>query len=85
MSERLCRDCGATFAFDGEQQAVYAKKGFAPPKRCPDCRAKRRRDREEAAPTLHEVQCSACGTLTQVPFEPSDKRPVYCDDCFAYR
>ena len=85
MSERRCKECGASFAFDAEQQAAYAKQGYAAPKRCPDCRAKRRREREPAEPTLHEVQCSACGTLTKVPFEPTDKRPVYCDDCFAYR
>ena len=86
MSQRDCKACGAAFEWSAEEQAFFAKKGFDPPKRCPACRARRRREREpEPAPTLHEVQCSACGTLTQVPFEPTDKRPVYCDDCFAFR
>jgi CxxC-x17-CxxC domain-containing protein len=32
-----------------------------------------------------EAQCGACGVLTSVPFEPTEKRPVYCDTCFQYR
>jgi CxxC-x17-CxxC domain-containing protein len=31
---------------------------------------------------MHEVVCSNCGKLTQVPFVPTGSRPVYCQDCF---
>lgn len=31
---------------------------------------------------LHDATCSKCGTDTQVPFRPSEGRPVYCRDCF---
>jgi CxxC-x17-CxxC domain-containing protein len=84
VSQLACKDCSADFEFGAEERAFFAKKGFDPPKRCPDCRAKRRKAKPPE-PTLHEVQCSACGTLTRVPFQPTAKRPVYCDDCFAYR
>lgn len=32
--------------------------------------------------TLYNVKCSNCGKDTQVPFQPSGGRPVYCRDCY---
>jgi CxxC-x17-CxxC domain-containing protein len=26
--------------------------------------------------------CASCGVNTQVPFEPTGSKPVYCRDCF---
>ena len=37
-----CVECGATFEFSAEDQEFYAKKGYSAPKRCPECRAKRK-------------------------------------------
>jgi CxxC-x17-CxxC domain-containing protein len=35
-----CADCGAEFAFTGQEQAFYAEKGFtSAPRRCKPCRA----------------------------------------------
>jgi CxxC-x17-CxxC domain-containing protein len=34
---------------------------------------------------LYEVKCSDCGKSTQVPFNPSGDRPVYCRDCYMKR
>lgn len=31
---------------------------------------------------LYDATCSDCGTACQVPFQPTDGRPVYCRDCF---
>ena len=31
---------------------------------------------------MFPATCAECGTDTQVPFEPSGDRPVYCLDCF---
>ncbi len=31
---------------------------------------------------MHPATCSDCGTDTEVPFKPSEGRPVYCNDCF---
>ncbi|MDD1743939.1 MAG: hypothetical protein LUO85_04855, partial [Methanomassiliicoccales archaeon] len=31
---------------------------------------------------MHDVTCSDCGAQTQVPFKPTEGRPVYCRDCF---
>ncbi len=37
-----CVECGKSFVFSTEDQEFYAKKGYSSPKRCPDCRAKRK-------------------------------------------
>jgi CxxC-x17-CxxC domain-containing protein len=31
---------------------------------------------------FHEAVCSSCGVATQVPFRPTEGKPVYCRDCF---
>lgn len=31
---------------------------------------------------LFDVVCSACGSPTQVPFQPNGSKPVYCRTCF---
>ncbi len=31
---------------------------------------------------MHTVTCSDCGQETQVPFKPTEGRPVYCRDCY---
>jgi NAD-dependent SIR2 family protein deacetylase len=40
--ELQCVECGAVFEFSAEDQEFYAKKGFSAPKRCPQCRARRK-------------------------------------------
>ncbi|MBW3582933.1 MAG: hypothetical protein KY455_07540 [Euryarchaeota archaeon] len=32
---------------------------------------------------MHDAVCSKCGKQTQVPFRPTEGRPVYCRDCFS--
>lgn len=31
----------------------------------------------------HKATCAECGTDCDVPFKPTEGRPVYCRDCFA--
>jgi CxxC-x17-CxxC domain-containing protein len=31
---------------------------------------------------MYSVTCADCGRETQVPFRPTNGRPVYCNDCF---
>ena len=40
----LCKICGAEFEFSLGEQVFYKDRGFDPPKRCPQCRAKKRRE-----------------------------------------
>jgi|APFre7841882630_1041343.scaffolds.fasta_scaffold16571_4 CxxC-x17-CxxC domain-containing protein len=39
--------------------------------------------RDEGPREMHDVTCSDCGCQTQVPFKPTEGRPVYCKDCYA--
>ncbi len=90
-----CEDCGKPFVWTANEQDFYASKGFTnPPKRCPDCRAKKKasfgndrggfsrggfNDRPRESFT---ITCSQCGKQDTVPFKPKGDRPVLCRDCF---
>lgn len=78
-----CKECGKPFTFSASEQEFYAEKGFQnDPARCPDCRAARKRARAPREREMYTVICAECGVETQVPFKPTDDRPVYCRDCF---
>lgn len=47
--------------------------------------ASRRGARPAGTKSLFSATCSACGRPTEVPFEPSGGRPVYCRACFNAR
>ncbi|MFC1962143.1 CxxC-x17-CxxC domain-containing protein [Chloroflexota bacterium] len=91
-----CSDCSNSFTFSAEEQEQFQSRGYTnEPKRCPDCR-QARKDRNGNngnnygnssygyAPRrqLFPAVCAACGKETEVPFEPSQGRPVYCRDCY---
>lgn len=39
-----CRECGNQFVFSGREQEFYQTKGFSEPKRCKECRSRRKRE-----------------------------------------
>ena len=81
-----CSDCGATFTFSAEEQEFFESKGYTnEPKRCPECRAARKAERNGGyRPTrqMYPAVCAQCGKETEVPFQPRGDRPVYCSDCY---
>ena len=34
---------------------------------------------------MHKATCSSCGKGCEVPFKPTQGKPVYCRDCFSKR
>lgn len=78
-----CKDCGCDFVFSAAEQEFYASKGFEnDPVRCPECRRKRKQARNDAPRReMFTVICDQCGEETQVPFRPTNGRPVYCRAC----
>ncbi|MEM5872545.1 MAG: CxxC-x17-CxxC domain-containing protein [Candidatus Aenigmatarchaeota archaeon] len=34
---------------------------------------------------MHKAICSECGEECEVPFQPTEGRPVFCKECFAKR
>jgi CxxC-x17-CxxC domain-containing protein len=87
-----CRDCGMEFVFSASDQEFFAEKGYTnDPGRCPECRAARKNQNRRGGGRsgygrqdrmMYPVVCSACGKNTEVPFQPSGDRPVYCRDCY---
>ncbi|MEM3399233.1 MAG: CxxC-x17-CxxC domain-containing protein [Candidatus Micrarchaeia archaeon] len=41
-----------------------------------------RRGRFGGEREMHPAVCSDCGQQTEVPFKPTEGRPVYCRDCY---
>lgn len=81
----VCGECGQEFIFTAGEQEFYDSKGFTnEPRRCPDCRAARKRQRRGGygPRQMYDVICDECGASCQVPFQPRGDRPVYCSDCF---
>ena len=85
-----CTDCGTDFSFTAEEQESFQSRGYTnEPKRCPSCRQARKTERgggrgdSYGAPRqMFSATCAQCGKDTQVPFEPTTGRPVYCSDCY---
>ncbi len=77
----VCEDCGVEFIFTAGEQEFYAEKGLVnKPKRCPECRKKRRQNHKRK---MYDAVCSKCGAQTKVPFKPIEGREVFCKECFA--
>ena len=34
---------------------------------------------------MHKAVCADCGQECEVPFKPTEGRPVYCRECFSKR
>ncbi len=86
----VCRECGQTFVFTAGEQEFFASLGFQNlPARCPSCRAARRKTRSGPKPQanrcLYPAVCAGCGAPTEVPFQPHEDRPVYCERCYRGR
>jgi CxxC-x17-CxxC domain-containing protein len=91
-----CRDCNEAFTFTAGEQEFFASRGLTnTPARCPSCRTARkaqrgdrprsgggRNDSFQGQRQMYSVTCASCGNEAQVPFRPSEDRPVYCSDCF---
>ena len=92
----VCTDCGETFTFSVEDQEFFQSKGYTnTPKRCTECRRARKAERNgsgsgnsngnfsyRAPRQMFPATCADCGKSTEVPFQPSQDKPVYCSDCY---
>ena len=41
-----------------------------------------RRSYDRGPREMHKIICSDCGQEAEVPFKPTEGRPVYCQECF---
>jgi CxxC-x17-CxxC domain-containing protein len=91
----ICAECGREFVYTVAEQQAYAQRGFThEPKRCRECRIRRRsaakrrpgrRGNARTASQRYQIVCADCGTSTTVPFKPDPDRPVYCQACYRKR
>jgi len=92
----VCQDCGDAFVFTVDQQQFYADKGWdKDPRRCKPCADKRKAERNAeggGAPRgnfggaredrqMYPITCDDCGQPGEVPFQPTQGKPVYCRNC----
>lgn len=87
-----CASCSQEFTFTAEEQEFYDSKGFQPPKKCKPCRDAAKQARGGGGGRggyggrpqrqLYDAVCAGCGIQTQVPFQPTGAKPVYCRDCY---
>jgi CxxC-x17-CxxC domain-containing protein len=79
----ICQDCGREFIWTAGEQDFFAEKGFTnQPRRCKECRDKRRQN-DQPAREMYDAVCANCGKHCKVPFKPTEGRPVYCSECFS--
>lgn len=80
--ELVCKYCGKAFVFTAGEQEFFAEKGLQnKPVRCPECR-QAKKERIRANRKMHTIVCDECGKEDEVPFLPSQDKPVYCSECF---
>ncbi len=78
-----CADCGCDFVFTSGEQEFYSQRGFSnQPKRCNECRNKRKQFNKKPQKRLYDAVCSSCGCETQVPFRPMEGKRIFCRECF---
>ena len=85
--ELTCQDCEQTFTWSAKEQEFFAQKGFENvPKRCPECRKKRRQGRDGSPSTPrtnhYEINCRKCGKKDFVSFQPRNPETILCEECF---
>ncbi len=88
-----CVECDSEFVFSADDQQFHAEREYQDPKRCPSCRQAKRAGGGGyeggggygggGSRQMYDAVCADCGNACQVPFEPRQDRPVYCNDCFS--
>jgi DNA-directed RNA polymerase subunit RPC12/RpoP len=58
LKKITCIDCGKEFDFSPAEQKFYESRGFDTPKRCPECRDKRKQ--------TVDIECVDCGKTFQM-------------------
>ena len=82
----ICKDCGNESHSQQENRILCRKGSQNSPARCKDCRMARKnasgRNGQRREVVMYDTVCADCGKETQVPFKPTNARPVYCKECF---
>ncbi len=61
-----CVICESTFVFGEAEQKRYARLGFEDPKRCPECRKKKRKQARDPSPRFRKGKSSGYESDSEV-------------------
>ena len=94
MHSAVCSDCGrdceVPFRPTGDKPVFFSNcfenRGNQGPRRSNE-RDSRRPDRGDSRrfgsdKKMYQAVCDKCGRDCEVPFRPSNDKPIYCDNCF---
>ena len=90
MHKAICGDCGNECEIPFEprnDKPVYCNDCFQnhKPERSGGRfggRSGGRFGRDRPPRQMHKATCGDCGNECEIPFEPRNDKPVYCNDCF---
>lgn len=86
-----CVSCTKNYNIIPDELAFYRRENIPLPRRCPDCRYKRRFDMRPARKLWHrDCKCrlsghsheSKCSNEFETPFSPERPEIVYCESCY---
>ncbi len=78
---KQCQNCKNDFTIEPDDFSFYEKIKVSPPTFCPECRLQRRFIwRNEGI--LYKKQCDLCKKNIITNNSPSNKFPIYCNDCW---
>lgn len=80
----FCNDC---FRKDGEgsnrrPEREYEENSFGRSSSRNFGRDSFRDSYRDSKPAMHQAVCDECGVKCEVPFKPSEDKPIFCSDCF---
>jgi len=84
MHKAVCSDCG-------KDCEVPFKPTEGKPVKCQDCFRKNRPERsfnnnrnfDRGPREMHKAVCDKCKQECEVPFKPTEGKPVHCKECYA--
>lgn len=76
-----CEECGKNYKVTPMELALYKQMVWPVPRKCPDCRFKRRLAKRNPR-RLFSRPCGNCKTPTDSSFEPQNPQRIVCEKCY---
>ena len=81
-----CRDCSMQFTFTEGEQSFYQERGFSPPTRCPQCRQRRKAERNAGGGSYGSGERGGYGATDSYggggySNSPRQLYPAICSNC----
>ena len=67
------------------EETKEKKKGDPQEEVSADTQKEEKKHEEYGSREMHKAVCAECGKNCEVPFEPTEGKPVFCRECFMKR